>query len=145
MSFYLFIENDQLVESRGRKELNAGEIEEQIFARFLLYQSEQLITELLNIGGINDFAVEKANHRDIARAAGQIGDFNTTMNSHYKNSYRTAATNQGENARTAAFLAVNSVPNLPTVCNSSGREASNGPWPIDSRRNRPLADGRPSW
>src|SRR5438067_10405163 len=84
MSFHFFIENDQLVESRGREELNAGEIEEQIFARFLLHQSEQLITELLNISGINDFAVEKANHRDIARAASQIGDFNTTMNSHTK-------------------------------------------------------------
>src|SRR3954447_13673501 len=118
MSFDLFIEDDQLVEGGGGEELNAGEIQQQVFAGFFFHEAKQLVAQLLDVGRINDLAVEKANHRHIARAAGQIGDFDTTMNSHTKNSSRTAAKGEAKGSD-AAFAALNSLPNLRAVCNSS--------------------------
>src|SRR5205823_5959582 len=66
----------------GRKELDAYEVEQQIFAVFFFDKGEQLIAELLNIRGVDDLSVEKADGRYLAAAGHEVGNFDTTMNSH---------------------------------------------------------------
>src|SRR4051812_34375786 len=57
--FDLLVEDDQLVEGGTGEELDAAEIQDEVFFLFLFDQGEELFAQFLDIGRVNDLAVEE--------------------------------------------------------------------------------------